>query len=164
MGNPEGPVELIWGSQNFLSVSEILTPTRLISILMTGNAELKVIGELKAHWVREHRFRKAYEEESPLRHLLAQPLKYMRDLKCKYGFLSNYEETIFLRQEFIEGRWTVDYSPVIWASTSYVKSDLAIFLGTPSCPLRQCFLAIVVLAQAQGLYATKDQGLNGLCK
>ena len=47
--------------------------------------------------MREHRFSKAYEEESELRHLLAQPLKYMRDFKCKYGFLSNYNKAIFLQ-------------------------------------------------------------------
>jgi hypothetical protein len=44
-----------------------------------------------------------------------------------YGFLSNYDETIFLKQSFINGSWVVDYSPVIRAPTSFVKpkpSDL----------------------------------------
>lgn len=68
-----------------------------------------------------------------------------------YGFLSNYEETIFLRQEFIEGRWIVDYSPVIWGSTSYVKSDLPNFQATSTVSVRrQCFLAIGKLAEMQG--------------
>jgi hypothetical protein len=120
------------------------------SILMTKNAQLKVVEELKVPWMYEHEMSEAYEEEIMLRHLLAQPIKYMNDLNCTYGFMSNYSETIFLRQQFIEGKWVVDYSPVIQASTSYVKTDLGDLLATPVVSLRQCFLAVAALAQAQG--------------
>ncbi|KAJ5919737.1 hypothetical protein N7454_009572 [Penicillium verhagenii] len=120
------------------------------SILMTKNAQLKVVGELKVPWVYEHEMSEAYEEETMLRHLLAQPIKYMKDLNCMYGFMSNYCETIFLRQEFIAGRWVVDYSRVVQASTSYVKTDLGDLQATPVVSLRQCFLAVAALAQAQG--------------
>ncbi|KAJ5273886.1 hypothetical protein N7478_009011 [Penicillium angulare] len=120
------------------------------SILMTKNVELKVVGELKVPWVYEHEMCEAYEEESMLRYLLAQPIKYMKDLNCMYGFMSNYCETIFLRQEFIAGRWIIDYSPVVRASTSYVKTDMADLQATPVVSLRQCFLAVAALAQTQG--------------
>lgn len=120
------------------------------SILMTSIAHLKVIGELKVPWVSAHQMSEAYEEETMLRHLLARPIKYMKDLDCMYGFMSNYCETIFLRQVFIGSRWAVEYSPVIQASTSYVKTDLGDLLATPIVSLRQCFLAIAALAQTQG--------------
>lgn len=42
-----------------------------------------------------------------------QMAQYMHDLKVKYGFLTTYDETIFLRQVLINGRWTLEYSPVI---------------------------------------------------
>lgn len=119
------------------------------SILMTKNAQLKVIGELKVPWVKQHKMSKAYENQDLLRYLLAQPIKYMKDLKCKYGFMSNYSETIFLRQEFVEGKWVIDYSPVIRASTSYTKTDLSDLSATPVVSLRQCFFAVAALAQAE---------------
>ncbi|KNG80843.1 hypothetical protein ANOM_010421 [Aspergillus nomiae NRRL 13137] len=75
--------------------------------------QLKVVGELKTPWVYEYEARKAYEEEAMPRHLHAQPIKYMRDLNCMYGFMSDYCRTIFLGQEFLTGRWVVDYSLVI---------------------------------------------------
>jgi hypothetical protein len=108
------------------------------SILMTTNAELKAVGELKVPWVYEHKMSEVYHEPTMLRHLLAQPIRYMRDLNCMYGFLTTYSETIFLRQEFIEDKWVVDYSPVIQASTSYIKTDLQEIRATPVVSLRQC--------------------------
>lgn len=121
------------------------------SILMTKNAQLKIVGELKVPWVVEHDMSAAYEDETLLRHLLAQPIEYMKDLGCKYGFMSNYSETIFLRQELVEDRWVIDYSPVIRASTSYTKTDLGNLWATPVVSLRQCFFAVAALAQAQEL-------------
>ncbi|RHZ54590.1 hypothetical protein CDV55_100789 [Aspergillus turcosus] len=66
----------------------------------------KVVEEAKVPWIPEHHLRDQVR------------LNYM------YGFLSNYDETIFLRQSFINGSWVVDYSPVIRASTSFVKPKL----------------------------------------
>lgn len=120
------------------------------STLMTGNTQLRIVGELKVPWIEEHKMSTVYYAEDALRHLLAQPLKYMKDLKCMYGFMSNYDETIFLTQQFIQGKWAVDYSPVIHSSISYVKTDLGDVLATPTVSLRQCFLAIAHRAQGQG--------------
>jgi hypothetical protein len=120
------------------------------SILMTKNAQLKVVGEIKVFCVDEHDMTEAYNDETCIRHLLAQPIRYMKELHCMYGFLTNYHETIFLRQQFIQGRWVVDYSPVILESTSYDKTDLSDPQATPVVSLRQCFLAVAALAQAQG--------------
>lgn len=60
--------------------------------------------------------------------------KYMRDLKRKYGFLSNYEETIFLRQEFIEGRWVVDYVLSCYLGVNVIcQVGPGQFPGHPDC-------------------------------
>jgi len=76
-------------------------------ILKNNTNELKVIGELKVPWVAQRRIGDFYSETQlrSLRTLLAQPIDYMQDLNCMYGFLSTYNETIFLRQEKINGVW-----------------------------------------------------------
>ncbi|KAI2788343.1 hypothetical protein POX_e06357 [Penicillium oxalicum] len=126
------------------------TPDSILMTTNTATPELKMLGELKVWWIEEHDLVEAYGNESALRRLLAQPIQYMKDLNCMYGFMSNYQQTIFLRQQFICGKWVVDYSPVILASTSYIKTDLGDFLATPIVSLRQCFLAIAHQAQTQG--------------
>lgn len=37
-------------------------------------------------------------EQKMTRALIGQTAEYMHDLKVKYGWLSNYDETVFLRQ------------------------------------------------------------------
>ncbi|KAJ5497718.1 hypothetical protein N7453_006769 [Penicillium expansum] len=37
----------------------------------------------------------------------------MRELNVKYGFMSTYEETIFLRKVDVRGVWTLQYFPVM---------------------------------------------------
>lgn len=60
-----------------------------------------------------------------------------------YGFLSNYEETIFLRQRHDGTTWVVDCSPVILASNIYTKRS-------PVVTVRECFFYIAILARGQG--------------
>lgn len=59
-----------------------------------------------------------------------------------YGFLSNYEETIFLRQRPNGTTWVVDYSPVILESNVYAK-------GSPMVTVRECYFFIAILARQQ---------------
>lgn len=92
----------------------------------------------KVLWVYEHKMSAAYEETT-ICYLVAQPIKCMKDLNCKCCFKSNYRETIFLRREFIEGRWIVEYSLVIQVSTSYVKVDLGGFLGYTNYVIKAMF-------------------------
>lgn len=80
--------------------------------------------------------------------LLAQPVQYMKDLKCKYGFLSTYEETIFLRQRHDSARWVIDCSPVIFASDAYTEWNPVNTSSTVS--LRECFFHIATLALPEG--------------
>lgn len=69
----------------------------------------------------------------------------LREISLKYGFLSAYEETIFLCQELVAGNWELQYSPVIGHSTSATIITPANFSGTVS--LRQCFWHLLALAR-----------------
>lgn len=76
---------------------------------------------------------------------LAQPINYMWELNCAYGFFSNYEETIFLRQVMdSNGVWRIDYSPVIRSITSYDANNPS------SVSLRQCFFYVGSQASTEG--------------
>jgi hypothetical protein len=72
---------------------------------------------------------------------------YMRDLSLKYGFLSTYEQTIFVRQELVNGQWELQYSPSIRHSTSATSVALPANF-TRSVSLRQSFWHLATLAQA----------------
>ncbi|RWQ98551.1 hypothetical protein C8Q69DRAFT_175736 [Paecilomyces variotii] len=61
----------------------------------------------------------------------------MYNARIKYGFLSNYEQTIFLKQEQTPSGWELHYSDIIYHST---QSDAT----RPS--LRACFWSIARLA------------------
>ncbi|GAB1199651.1 hypothetical protein APSETT444_009008 [Aspergillus pseudonomiae] len=63
-------------------VQDQIWSNKVVKILMTKNTQLKVVGELKVPWVYERGMREAYGEEAMLRPLLAQPIKYMKDLNC----------------------------------------------------------------------------------
>lgn len=44
----------------------------------------------------------------------------MQDLDCIHGFMSNYKQTVFLRQvQDSQNVWNIQYSPVIKSSASY---------------------------------------------
>ncbi|OKO95184.1 hypothetical protein PENSUB_11263 [Penicillium subrubescens] len=118
-------------------------------ILKNSNNELKVIGELKVPWIEQHKLADV-DDEDELRQLLAQPINYMQSLNCMYGFLSTYDETIFLRQELINGVWEVSYSPVIQGSTRYVPSKPTNVVSSPVVSVKQCFLYVAGLAVHQG--------------
>ncbi|KAJ9486047.1 hypothetical protein VN97_g7289 [Penicillium thymicola] len=116
-------------------------------ILKDSNHTLKIVGELKAPWIVEHHIRPRIANIDLLREILAQPIKYMQDLGCMYGFLSTYEETIFLRQVVDNsGIWRVEYSPVVLASTSYDR----LMTTPPVVSVRQCFFHVGLNALNQG--------------
>ena len=77
-----------------LNVSSLHTPAHL----KDSNHSLEIMGELKTPWIGEHQMKRRIVNERLLREILAQPIMYMKDLGCIYGFLSIYEETIFLLQ------------------------------------------------------------------
>ncbi|KAJ6178159.1 hypothetical protein N7519_008620 [Penicillium mononematosum] len=89
-----------------------------------GRDELRLIGEQKVPWIfPHHSLSYAYGHTERPRHLLVQPILYMGDLQCGFGFLSTYDETIFLRQvQLASGQWIVEYSRVIYSTDTYEPS------------------------------------------
>lgn len=116
-------------------------------ILKDHNHVLRVVGELKVPWVQEHHIAARLDNEVDLRKILAQPIYYMQRLGCMYGFLSNYTETIFLRQVIDnQGVWRIEYSPVIESSTTYDRGAT----NPPIVSTRQCFFYVGCEALRQG--------------
>jgi hypothetical protein len=62
-----------------------------------GTTDVKLVGELKVPWVAKHDLRTAMRGIPGLRQKIAQPLRDVQCLGCEYGFISTYEDTIFLR-------------------------------------------------------------------
>ncbi|CAG8247670.1 unnamed protein product [Penicillium salamii] len=116
-------------------------------ILKDSKHALKIVGELKVPWVSEHQIEPRISYAKRLRELLAQPIMYMKDLGCMYGFLSTYEETIFLRQVVDNnGLWRIEYSPVILSFTTYDKR----MTTSPVVSVKQCFFYVGLNALNQG--------------
>ncbi|GKZ37058.1 hypothetical protein AbraIFM66950_008448 [Aspergillus brasiliensis] len=95
--------------------------------------DLVFVGELKTPWVKQHSLSSGVKDEGLFCRMIGQIAEYMKDLDLRYGLMSTYNETIFLRQvqNTATRLWELQYSPVIHHSTS---ADLV--SGTPS--LRQC--------------------------
>lgn len=135
-----------------------------------------VVGEAKTPWVEAHVLGRKFSDavdgnDKPLRKclgksseittlgfteektlafandILGQIAKYMRDLGMKYGVLTNYEETIFLRQVVSRGNLGLEYSPVIRHNEFYDSRR-----GTIT--VRQAFLHLVTLALANPQFST----------
>ncbi|KAJ5192188.1 hypothetical protein N7449_008330 [Penicillium cf. viridicatum] len=117
--------------------------------LQNNNAQqLRVVGEVKVPWLLEHRLDLC--ATNLLREVLAQPISYMLDLGCVYGFITNYRQTIFLRQIQIGSSWRIEHSPVIKSSVRYAPSDPANQSIGPVLTFNQCLLCLATIAEVQG--------------
>ncbi|KAJ5492653.1 hypothetical protein N7539_001399 [Penicillium diatomitis] len=89
-------------------------------VLVISSREAKVVGEVKVPWINDHGLSKAISlslfqtgDEEPFQHLLGQIAKYMFDSRLKYGVLTTYQLTIFLRKMDFGRAWGLGFSPVI---------------------------------------------------
>ncbi|KAJ5794954.1 hypothetical protein N7457_001553 [Penicillium paradoxum] len=99
----------------------------------TGPPRPAVVGELKSFWtveLEDYSIRGGYPRLIGIQHHIAQLVKYMRSSKLKFGFLSTYEWTVFIRR-------TAPY---------HFDMSLPIARDTSNPSLRQCFLALGVMA------------------
>ncbi|KOS43872.1 hypothetical protein ACN38_g5240 [Penicillium nordicum] len=122
-----------------------------------------VVGEIKVPWVLRHNIFKTVAvagtrpKEGELRNLLGksprarsiysftytslgQIANYMDVMNLKYGVLTTYEQTLFLRQTVPGGAWTLESSPVKHFSDAYTSAD------PQSVTVRQCFWYLGQLA------------------
>jgi hypothetical protein len=67
-----------------------------------------------------------------------------------YGFPSNYDDSIFIKQSFINGAWVVEYSPVIRSSTTFVKLKPGDSLTSSMVSVKQCFFHLASIAHRKG--------------
>ncbi|OQE01913.1 hypothetical protein PENSOL_c003G11771 [Penicillium solitum] len=111
-----------------------------------GTTEIKLVGELKTPWVHGHDLIVATAKQSELRRKIAQPMRDIQQLNCEYGFISTYEDTIFLRQfRSPGGGWEVWYSQPISSSGYYVPTvpyPQAIHLALPQVSMKMCMFYV----------------------
>ncbi|KAJ5796133.1 uncharacterized protein N7518_004673 [Penicillium psychrosexuale] len=88
-----------------------------------GEGAAQETSSSKVPWVLEHDFLD-YQTDNLMRSLLAQPIQYMLELDVMYGWLFNYEQSIFLRQTYMNNAWGIKYSPVIESTTRYTSTGL----------------------------------------
>ncbi|WEW58793.1 hypothetical protein PRK78_004261 [Emydomyces testavorans] len=111
-------------------------------VIMHSDTSLGLIGEVQAPWKHYLSVRRLHECE--LRRCLGPIARDMHTRKCKYGFLSTYDETIFLKQgphPFRAGEWALWYSDIIFGNQNSMDIDStspADLHGKVS--LRECFL------------------------
>ncbi|KAJ5817015.1 hypothetical protein N7447_009248 [Penicillium robsamsonii] len=99
----------------------------------TGPPRPAAVGELKSFWtveLEDYSIREGYQRLIGVQHHFAQLVKYMRSSKLKFGFLSTYEWTVFIRR-------TAPY---------HFDMSLPIARDASNPSLRQCFLALGVVA------------------
>ncbi|KAJ5967787.1 hypothetical protein N7501_004035 [Penicillium viridicatum] len=99
----------------------------------TGPPRPAAVGELKSFWtveLEDYSIREGYQRLIGIQHHIAQLVKYMRSSKLKFGFLSTYEWTVFIRR-------TAPY---------HFDMSLPIARDASNPSLRQCFLALGVVA------------------
>lgn len=134
-----------------VGLSTIVQGTAVQGTTVQGRKVLRLVGELKVPWVPQHSLRDAYDKPQRLRHILGQPLLYMGELGSAFGFLSTYNQTIFLRQiQLPSGNWHVEYSPVIYSSDAYVPSHTQGNSTVSSVSMRQCMFYVATIASVQG--------------
>jgi hypothetical protein len=112
--------------------------------------QLRVVGEVKVPWLIEHRLDLCATNTTLLRDVLAQPISYMLNLGCMYGFITNYRQTIFLRQIRVGLTSRIEYSPVIKSSAKYAPADRSNQSTGPVLSFNQCLLYLAAIAETQG--------------
>ncbi|EFR01366.1 hypothetical protein MGYG_04373 [Nannizzia gypsea CBS 118893] len=119
------------------------TATKVNELSAKDIPEMMFVGEAKTPW--NHNLQSAYRDyfsndpstisKSWLRHALGQIAQYMHHYQMKYGFLTTYNDTIFIKQGPIEktSEWALYISPPIHYSAVADESK-----GYPVVTVRQC--------------------------
>lgn len=83
-------------------------------VIMEAHGSIKAVGELKVPWVPEHHISLSVipDRTADFRETIGQVTRYMKDFNVKYGFFSTYQQYVFLKQERVNGHWTLFYSAI----------------------------------------------------
>ncbi|KAK2861234.1 hypothetical protein FQN49_004408 [Arthroderma sp. PD_2] len=126
------------------------------SLMMEGSGAPRAVGEAKTPW--NHNFLQVWnsfwktEDQVRMRQVLGQIGNYMIELGLKYGFLTNYDHTFFLKREEEEGRETLYCSPPISYNASTSRGA--------RISVRQGLLFLQYSAQGDGWRAKKISDLS----
>ncbi|RWQ95527.1 hypothetical protein C8Q69DRAFT_444433 [Paecilomyces variotii] len=82
------------------------------------------------------------EGKEHMQHILGQIAEYLYLAKFKFGYISTYDETIFLKQELTQDGWVLFHSSIILHSK---ESE-----GEPS--LRECLWYIALAAEGKTIF------------
>ncbi|PYI33113.1 hypothetical protein BP00DRAFT_414103 [Aspergillus indologenus CBS 114.80] len=113
--------------------------------LIDEKGKVRAIGEAKHPWGTlpdaniKQTLKGDKEAEKLLRRFLGQIARDMWAANLKYAFMTNYRWTVFLRREFSDGKWTLDYSDAIKHDSKAQHRD-----HTASISVRQCILFIMI--------------------
>ncbi|KAL5340320.1 hypothetical protein BJX70DRAFT_396829 [Aspergillus crustosus] len=89
---------------------------------------------------------RAFGEVKNLPKVLAQIAEYLHIRGLKNGFVSTYDQTIFVKQELANGVWTLFYSPAIPSDAKLLEPTTV--GGNPWVSLKECFWFLCKLAKA----------------
>ncbi|KAL3463293.1 hypothetical protein BJX64DRAFT_287548 [Aspergillus heterothallicus] len=118
--------------------------------IMTLAGDICAVGELKVPWIQEHKLQKAIDKEDKLehlRHILGQVAQYMKEGELKYGFITNYDETMFLKQEYYNERWVLFHSEPVRSGAKF--NDCTADGADPEITLRQAFWHLLACIQRE---------------
>ncbi|PYI07451.1 hypothetical protein BO78DRAFT_312825, partial [Aspergillus sclerotiicarbonarius CBS 121057] len=94
-------------------------------VLITKEHNMRLVGEAKTPWM--HNIEEQQEKIASFRNFIAgQIANYMHKTKCKYGWLTTYNQTMFFRQvphPKKKGTWVLCHSPVINHDAKYDEVD-----------------------------------------
>ncbi|RFU35299.1 hypothetical protein B7463_g1042, partial [Scytalidium lignicola] len=107
---------------------------------------LQFVGEIKVPWVEDHSLENHIDigDKIYFRKMIGQVSKYMFDLHMKYGFLTNYDQTVFLKSEYVNGQWELHHTDVIYHDARHIPSRPFLNLSG-EVSLRQCFFILAHL-------------------
>lgn len=71
------------------------------------------MGKLKSPCVKQHELSddptEGPSKKISFQHQIGQLARYMQELDVKYGFYTTYDQFVFLKQQFVRGRWELHY-------------------------------------------------------
>ncbi|KAN0086909.1 hypothetical protein V8E54_000597 [Elaphomyces granulatus] len=104
--------------------------------IQSFGAQVRVVGEYKTPWTTN------FDIMEPPNHLkaLGQLARYMDDYRTRYGFLTTYDQTVFLRRT---GPWTFEKSPVIYHRATSTTNPVTV-------STRECMFFFSRLAHTGG--------------
>ncbi|KAH8811427.1 hypothetical protein F5884DRAFT_273979 [Xylogone sp. PMI_703] len=115
--------------------------------ILTERGALRIVGEAKTPWMHDvtRQLLRLQRDQYEFRNYIGQIARYMYTFKVKYGFWTNYDETVFFKQEphpEKKGKYVLWHSNVISTETSTIllegrSQEPRSYHGKVS--LRECF-------------------------